>query len=59
MFGKSDKTGSSPAESPVHPVQLVATVYHSVGLDPSTIIYNQLNQPREMVQADVVDGILA
>ncbi|MBI3866290.1 MAG: DUF1501 domain-containing protein [Planctomycetia bacterium] len=59
VYGKSDKTGSSPADSPVHPVQLVATVYHSVGLDPSTIIYNHLNQPREMVQADVVDGILA
>ncbi|MSR56631.1 MAG: DUF1501 domain-containing protein [Planctomycetaceae bacterium] len=59
VFGKSDKTGSAPVESPVHPVQLVATVYHSVGLDPSTIIYNHLNQPREMVQADIVDGILA
>ncbi|HLJ12488.1 MAG TPA: DUF1501 domain-containing protein [Planctomycetaceae bacterium] len=59
VFGKSDKTGSSPAENPVHPVQLVATVYHSVGLDPATIVYNHLNQPREMVQADVVDGLLA
>ena len=41
------------------PIQLVATIYHSVGLDPATIIYNHLNQPREMVQADVVDGLLA
>src|SRR5262245_23557036 len=59
LFGKSDKTGSSPAERPVHPIQLVATIYHSVGLDPATIIYNHLNQPREMVQAEVVDGLLA
>jgi hypothetical protein len=59
VFGKSDKTGSAPVDSPVHPVQLVATVYHSVGLDPSTIVYNHLNQPREMVQAEVVEGILA
>jgi hypothetical protein len=43
----------------VHPIQLVATVYHSVGLDPGTIVYNHLNQPREMVQADLVDGLLA
>ncbi|MBS0266876.1 MAG: DUF1501 domain-containing protein [Planctomycetes bacterium] len=59
VFGKSDKTASAPVENPVHPIQLVATIYHSVGLDPSTIIYNHLNQPREMVQAEVVDGLLA
>ena len=59
VFGKSDQTASAPIEKPVHPIQLVATIYHSVGLDPSSIIYNHLNQPREMVQADVVDGLLA
>src|SRR5579864_6913046 len=59
VFGKSDKTASAPVEKPVHPIQLVATIYHSVGLDPASIIYNHLNQPREMVQADVVDGLLA
>ena len=59
VFGKSDKTASAPIENPVHPIQLVATIYHSIGLDPATIIYNHLNQPREMVQADVVDGLLA
>ena len=59
VFGKSDKTASAPVENPVHPIQLVATIYHSVGLDPASIIYNHLNQPREMVQADVVDGLLA
>jgi Protein of unknown function (DUF1501) len=59
VFGKSDKTASAPVENPVHPVQLVATVYHSVGIDPSTIVYNHLNQPRELVQAEVVDGLLA
>jgi uncharacterized protein (DUF1501 family) len=59
VFGKSDKTASAPIESPVHPIQLVATIYHSIGLDPASIIYNHLNQPREMVQADIVDGLLA
>jgi hypothetical protein len=58
VFGKSDKTASAPVEKPVHPIQLVATIYHSVGLDPASIIYNHLNQPREMVQAEIVDGLL-
>jgi uncharacterized protein (DUF1501 family) len=59
VFGKSDKTASAPIENPVHPIQMVATIYHSMGIDPATIVYNHLNQPREMVQAEVVDGLLA
>jgi len=59
VFGKSDKTGSAPTENPVHPIQLVATVYHCMGIDPATIQYNHLNQPRELVQAEPVEGILA
>lgn len=59
VYGKSDKTGSAPLEDPVHPRELLATIYHSVGIDPATIVYNHLNQPRELVQGEVVSGILA
>src|SRR5438874_13628420 len=59
VYGKSDKTASAPFENPVHPRELLATIYHSVGINPATIVYNHLNQPRELVQADVVDGLLA
>lgn len=51
LYGKSDATASSPAENPVHPVQLLATIYHALGIDPHTIVYNHLNQPRELVDA--------
>jgi len=59
VYGKSDKTGSAPLESPVHPTDLLATVYHSVGIKPDTIVYNHLNQPRELVKGEVVSGILS
>jgi Protein of unknown function (DUF1501) len=59
VWGKSDKTGSAPLENPVHPCDLLATVYHSVGISPDTIVYNHLNQPRELVKGSVVGGILA
>ncbi len=59
VYGKSDKTASGPLENPVHPTDLLATIYHAVGLDPATIVYNHLNQPREMVQGNVVSGIFA
>ncbi len=59
VHGKSDKTASAPVENPVHPTELLATIYHSVGIRPDTIVYNHLNQPRELVKGEVVTGILA
>jgi uncharacterized protein (DUF1501 family) len=59
VYGKSDKTASAPVENPVHPCDLLATIYHSVGIVPDTIVYNHLNQPRELVKGSVVTGILA
>jgi hypothetical protein len=58
VHGKSDKTASAPNEHPVHPTELLATIYHSVGIKPDTIMYNHLNQPRELVKGEVVTGIL-
>jgi uncharacterized protein (DUF1501 family) len=59
VHGRSDKTGSAPMENPVHPTQLLATIYHAFGIDPETIVYNHLNQPRELVKAQAVEGLFA
>lgn len=59
VHGKSDKTASAPLENPVHPRDLLATIYHSVGINPSTIVYNHLNQPRELVQGEPINAILS
>ncbi len=59
VYGRSDNTASAPLENPVHPRDLLATIYHSMGINPHTIVHNHLNQPRELVQGDVVRGILA
>jgi uncharacterized protein DUF1501 len=50
LYGKSDETGSSPLENPVHPTDLVATVYYALGIDPDMEVLNDLNQPRELVK---------
>ena len=42
----------------MHPTELLATIYHSIGIVPSTIVYNHLNQPRELVKGEVISGIL-
>jgi hypothetical protein len=59
VYGQSDKTASSPTANPVHPIELLATIYHAVGIDPATIVYNHLNQPRELVKAAPVTNLFA
>ena len=59
VYGESDRTASAPKENPVHPNELLATIYHSVGLNPRQMVFNHLNQPREMVKADALTGILS
>ncbi len=59
VHGKSDKTASSPAEDPVHPSEVLATIYHAFGIDPETIVYNHLKQPRELVKAKAVTRLFS
>ena len=57
VHGESDKTGSAPLSDPVHPIELLATMYHSIGINPHTIQFNHLNQPRELVKAAPVTAL--
>jgi hypothetical protein len=57
VHGKSDQTASSPVDHAVHPIELVATMYYALGINPATIVYNHLNQPRELVKAEPVTAL--
>ncbi len=59
VYGRSDATGSAPLETPVHPTELLATIYHAMGINPATIVYNHLNQPRELVKGEAVTKLFA
>jgi hypothetical protein len=59
VHGESDKTASSPRKDPVHPGELLATIYHAFGIDPHTMVLNHLSQPRELVQALPVTKLFA
>ena len=46
VHGKSDKTGSAPLENPVHPGELLATIYpRPRDRSRRRSCYNHLNQP--------------
>jgi hypothetical protein len=59
VHGQSDQTASAPLADPVHPGEVLASIYHSFGIDPTTIVYNHLNQPRELVKAEAVPQLFA
>jgi hypothetical protein len=59
VHGKSDQTASAPLEDPVHPGELLASVYHAFGIAPDTIVHNHLNQPRELVKSEAVTSLFA
>jgi hypothetical protein len=57
VHGESDRTASSPRRDPVHPGELLATIYHAFGIAPDTMVRNHLNQPRELVQSNPVTAL--
>lgn len=59
VHGESDRTASAPRHDPVHPGELLATIYHAFGIAPDTIVRNHLNQPRELVQSQAVTSLFA
>jgi len=57
QYGKSDAQGSSPVDHPVHPTELVATIYYALGINPSMEVLNDLKQPRPLVDGAPVLGL--
>ncbi len=45
VLGASDKIGAFPADHPLDPVDIHATMYHCLGLDPERLIHDHLGRP--------------
>src|SRR5205814_7927026 len=45
VYGRSDKIGAYPIEHPVSPGDLVATVYHQLGINADMTVPDQLGRP--------------
>lgn len=45
VYGASDKTGSYPAENPVRPDDLAATIFYALGIDPHTEVRTAAGRP--------------
>lgn len=59
VYGASDKHGEHPAENPVKPDDLSATMFHLLGLDPHAEVRDVANRPVPVSYGNVVDAIIA
>jgi hypothetical protein len=60
VVGKSDKIASDPAERRVSPKDILATIYHLLGIDPNTMLNDRQGRPIPLVQdAEVIAEVLA
>lgn len=45
VFGASDKNGAYPAVDPIHPHDLVATLFYLLGIDPAGMFHDRFDRP--------------
>ena len=58
VHGASDRIGAYPASDPVDPVDVHATVYHCMGLDPEGVMYDGLRRPYALSLGRVIAGVV-
>jgi hypothetical protein len=59
IHGSSDKIGAYPANDPVRPDDLAATMFHLLGIDPHTEVRDALNRPLPIAAGEPITGVLA
>jgi uncharacterized protein (DUF1501 family) len=57
-LGATDAIAAYPTRNPYDPSDLVATVYHLLGVPAETLIHDQLQRPYEVVQGRKIDALL-
>jgi hypothetical protein len=58
VFGSSDRIGAYPAANPVDPVDIHATMFHCLGLDPEQIVYDNLRRPYPLSTGRIITSLL-
>ncbi len=60
VFGASDKIAARPALDPVTPAEIIATIYHCLGVAPDHELHDQLGRPLTVVpNGKPIAGVLA
>ncbi|MEY4190691.1 MAG: hypothetical protein RIR17_1427, partial [Planctomycetota bacterium] len=59
VFGSSDSKGAFPAQDPVRPEDLSATIYNQLGIKHKTEIKDNLNRPLPISPGKVIQEVIA
>lgn len=60
VVGRSDSIASDPVERRVSPKDILATIYHLMGIDPATMLVDRQGQPVSLVPAgEVIPEVIA
>jgi hypothetical protein len=51
VIGASDPIGGVPADRPVQPADVIATIFHSLGLDPEGALPGPAGRPFPLVDS--------
>jgi hypothetical protein len=58
VIGSSDRIGAYPATEPVDPVDIHATIFHCMGLDPDQFMYDSFQRPYPLSAGKVLRTLL-
>jgi uncharacterized protein (DUF1501 family) len=58
VYGSSDKIGAYPTSDAVDPVDVHATIYHCLGLDPEATMRDHLQRPYPLTTGKVIEGLV-
>ena len=59
VYGASDSRAAYPSENPVTPHDLVATMYHALGVAPGEILHDIQNRPHQLVAGQPIHALFA
>ena len=58
VYGTSDEYAAYPVQNPVRPDDLAATMYHLLGIDPHTEVYDRADRPLPISSGEVIHDII-
>lgn len=58
VIGSSDKQGARPQNNPIEPPQILASIYHAMGIDLETTMFpGPGNRPIRLIEAEPIDQL--
>ena len=59
IVGATDKHAGDVADRPISPKDLLATMYHLLGIDPHLMMHDRQGRPLPLVDGEVIHEALA